>query len=70
MTRATFRCLLVSTVDHRTSMYDGQLKFGNVNIVVLPVISTTTLASAGSFGRSQKLEVESVSKFKRILRRF
>lgn len=54
MTRATFRCLLVSTVDHRTSMYDGQLKF----------------ASAGSFGRSQKLEVERVSKFKRILRRF
>lgn len=58
MTRATFRCLLVSTVDHRTYLYDGQLKFGNVNIVVPPVISTTTFASAGSFGRSQKLRLK------------
>lgn len=58
MTRATFRCLLVSTVDHRTYLYDGQLKFGNINIVVPPVISTTTFASAGISGRSQKLRLK------------
>jgi len=60
----------VTAVAHRRFGCDGQLKFGNINIVVPPVISTTTFASAGSFGRSQKLEVESVSKFKRILIRF